>query len=117
MWPPPSRRWPRLRDGRSPERGSESPLESLKGLLAGFRAGGALEIEMIEDSDTRLGFNVTRCAYAEHYAAMGAADLGLVLSCCRDHALAEGISDRLQLTRRQTLMEGAATCDFRFRLD
>ena len=38
------------------------------------------------------------------------------LSCQRDFALAQGFSPEIQLTRTQTLMEGALFCDFRFHL-
>lgn len=80
-----------------------------------WREGGALEIEFLECSDDRLDFNVTRCRYAEMYRALGLADLGGSLSCQRDFALVEGFNPKIELTRTQTLMEGATHCDFRFR--
>jgi hypothetical protein len=49
------------------------------------------------------------------YRALDLADLGSSLSCQRDFALSEGFNPEIQLTRTQTLMEGAACCDFRFR--
>ena len=42
---------------------------------------GALEIDVLEHSDRKLDFNVTRCRYAEMYRALGIEDLGAVLSC------------------------------------
>jgi hypothetical protein len=90
--------------------------------LTGFAAcvdrwteGGALEIEVLEQSPERLDFNVTRCRYAEMYRALGLADLGSSLSCVRDSALVEGYSPDITLTRTQTIMDGAVFCDFRFR--
>ncbi len=77
--------------------------------------GGALEIEMIEQTPERLSFNVTRCRYAEMYRALGLADLGSSLSCQRDFALIEGFNPAIELTRTQTIMGGASHCDFRFR--
>ena len=44
------------------------------------------------------------------------AELGAVLSCNRDYALIEGFNGEVDLTRTQTIMEGAAYCDFRYRL-
>ena len=76
-----------------------------------------LEIEMLEKTPQRLSFNVVRCRYAEMYRSLGLADLGASLSCQRDFALSEGFNPEIQLTRTQTLMEGAAYCDFRFRHD
>ena len=46
-----------------------------------WREGGALEIDLLEQSPDRLSFNVTRCRYAELYRALGLADLGGSLSC------------------------------------
>lgn len=80
-----------------------------------WKEGGALEIETIAETPDRLDFNVTRCRYAELYHALGMADLGGSLSCCRDFALIEGFNPAVTLTRTQTIMEGAPFCDFRFR--
>ena len=93
----------------------EASLEAFAGALDLWSAGGALEIDVLERTPERLSFNVTRCKYAEMYRALGLADLGSSLSCQRDFALSEGFNPEIQLTRTQTLMEGAAYCDFRFR--
>jgi len=90
--------------------------------LDGFRqiqdtwsgAGTDLEIETIEDSPERLSFNVTNCRFAQMFKTLGAADLGSIFSCGRDFALSEGYSGDIQLTRTQTIMEGASFCDFRY---
>jgi hypothetical protein len=94
----------------------ERTLDAFAGALDRWRENGALEIDVLEQSPERLSFNVTRCRYAEMYRALGLADLGGSLSCQRDHALAEGFSPDIQLTRTQTLMEGAPFCDFRFKV-
>ena len=77
----------------------------------------ALEQEIIEQDSTRLYVNTTRCRYAEMYRELGISDLGVLLSCSRDFALIEGFNPKIELTRTQTLMEGAPFCDFRFHLD
>jgi ADP-ribose pyrophosphatase YjhB (NUDIX family) len=79
-------------------------------------AGGDLAIETLRQDGERLEFNVVGCRFAEMYRRMGADDLGFILSCARDFALSEGYSDDLHLTRGQTIMQGAAFCDFRYRL-
>ena len=79
-------------------------------------AGGDLAIETLHQDTERLEFNVVGCRFAEMYRGMGAADLGFLLSCSRDFALSEGYSDGLHLDRTQTIMQGAAYCDFRYRL-
>ncbi len=74
--------------------------------------GGALEREIIEQSDTRYRFNVTRCRYAEMYRDMGLGEIGHLLSCQRDGTFCEGYDKRLKLKRTQTIMQGASHCDF-----
>ena len=69
---------------------------------------------MLEQSDQRFSFNVTRCRYAELYRGLGIPELGAVLSCNRDFSLIEGFNSQVTLTRTQTIMEGAPFCDFRF---
>src|SRR4051812_36009651 len=95
----------------------EATLPAFARGLDRWREGGALEMEMLAETPDRLDFNVTRCRYAEMYRALGLADLGETLSCCRDYALIEGFNPSVTLTRTQTLMQGATHCDFRFRAE
>lgn len=92
----------------------DTSLEAFASVMERWRAGGALEIEMLRQDEEHLDFNVTRCRFAEMYRALGLADLGASLSCCRDFTLIEGFNPALKLVRTQTLMEGAPHCDFRF---
>jgi L-2-amino-thiazoline-4-carboxylic acid hydrolase len=93
----------------------DDSLEAFAACLGRWSEGGALEIDLLEQSADRLSFNVTRCRYAEMYRALGLGDLGGSLSCQRDFSLVEGFNPDIHLTRTQTLMEGATHCDFRFR--
>ena len=94
----------------------EETLEAFSRTLTRWQEGGALEIELIEQSAERLSFNVVRCRYAEMYRALGLSDLGATLSCQRDFALVEGFNSEIKLERTQTLMQGASCCDFRFQM-
>lgn len=76
--------------------------------------GGALEIEVLAQDDTRLDFDVTRCRYAEMYRALGMEDLGATLSCNRDFAMVEGFNPGARLERAQTILGGAPCCTFRY---
>ena len=76
--------------------------------------GGALEIEVKEQSDTTFRFNVVKCRYAETYKAMGLGEIGHLLSCNRDGAFCEGYDPKLKLERTQTIMQGASHCDFKY---
>ncbi len=93
---------------------ASTTLDAFAGALDRWKEGGALEIEMLEQSPRRLDFNVRRCRYAEMYRTLGLAELGPSLSCQRDFALIEGFNPSVRLTRTQTLMEGADYCNFRF---
>ena len=77
--------------------------------------GGGIDIQLLAASDVRLDFNVTRCGYAELYKQWGLSDLGFRLQCSRDHAMLLGFNDDIELERSQTIMQGGACCDFRFR--
>lgn len=82
--------------------------------LAFWTQDGALEIDVIENSDEILSFNVTRCRYAELYESLGLRAMGTVFSCSRDFALIDGFNPDVSLQRTQTIMEGAPYCDFRY---
>lgn len=82
--------------------------------LSFWTKDNALEIDIIEKSDSKLDFNVTRCRYAEMYNAMGINDLGAILSCNRDASLIEGFNEKATLERKETIMNGDKCCTFRY---
>lgn len=84
--------------------------------MEAWTRGGALEIDVVEESATRFAFNVTRCKYAEMYSELGDADLGARMSCNRDGKMIEGFNPNIEFTRTQTIMGGASHCDFVFEL-
>lgn len=93
-------------------------IDSIEALERRFREGvlaeGSLIVDVVEASDQRFDFNVTRCKFVEMYEEMGARDLGFLLSCNRDFAMFEGMAPDLDFNRTQTRMEGAPHCDFRY---
>ena len=58
---------------------------------------------------------MTRCRYAEFYRELGLTDIGFHIHCKRDYAMIDGFNSEIELDRRQTLMEGAGHCNFRYR--
>ena len=120
----PSAPWPTRCAARRSSRPASSPPVGGKTSLQTFidrqelwTRGGALEREVIEQSDTRYRFNVTRCKYAEMYRDMGLGEIGHLLSCQRDGTFCEGYDKRLKLKRTQTIMQGATHCDFDYTYD
>ena len=89
-------------------------LKAFQDVMPLWTKGGALEIEVKEQSDTSFQFNVVKCRYAETYKAMGLGEIGHLLSCNRDGAFCEGYDPKLQLERTQTIMQGASHCDFKY---
>jgi hypothetical protein len=96
--------------------GGDQLADLARGVL-GWSRDGALELTVQEHSPCCFAMTVTRCRFAEMYRELGLADLGYVLSCARDFALAEGFNPGIRLERTRTLMEGADGCDFRFLQD
>lgn len=96
---------------------SGNDLAHLKQTVARWTEGGALELTVLRDDVEVFHFNVTRCRFAEMYHRLGLADLGPLLSCNRDGAMIDGFNPEIEFTRTQTIMEGAAHCDFRYALD
>lgn len=81
-----------------------------------FAAGDALDYEVLEKTPSACDVNVTGCRYAKFYREIGAPELGFLLVCSSDLPMAEGFGAKVQLTRTQTIMQGASHCDFRYRL-
>ena len=108
--------------GLAKERGAEiaslnedEPVRVVRDCFGQFSTGGALELKVIQDTPEAFDVDVTRCKFADFYKEMGVPELGHLLSCHRDFAFTEGLSEDLILERNQTIMEGASRCDFRFR--
>lgn len=80
-----------------------------------YAQDGALEYRVGEQSHDAFAIDITRCRYAEFYQALGEPELGFLLVCTADFAVADGFGGDVALTRTQTIMQGASHCDFRYR--
>ncbi|MCP4965234.1 MAG: L-2-amino-thiazoline-4-carboxylic acid hydrolase [bacterium] len=78
-----------------------------------YAAGGALEYEVLVSDEEYFDMDVTRCTYKETMEQIEATDIGHLLICNPDFAVAERAG--MELTRTQTCMQGAPRCDFRYR--
>lgn len=95
----------------------QNGIAELVNEVAGWGEGGVWEMDVLEQTPTTYFFNVTRCPYYEKYRELGLEAFGVGFSCCRDAPFARGFNPRLKLVRTQTIMEGAAHCDFRYYLE
>ena len=97
---------------------SKSEQDLGKAVASAFKTysqDGALDYSIGEQSQDAFALDVTRCRYAEFYKALGEPELGFLLVCTADFAVAEGFGGDVALTRTQTIMQGASHCDFRYR--
>jgi hypothetical protein len=79
------------------------------------RIGDAVEREFIRDDDDAREYNVRRCRFADFFTGLGEPELGAILLCDFDFYIADVGAPAVELTRTQTIMKGAAYCDFRYR--
>ena len=95
-----------------------NPREQFDAIWADLRPriGNAVDRDMLQDDGVVRNYNVTRCAYAEFFKALGEPELGTVLLCDIDFHIADVAKDTLEFKRTQTIMKGAAYCDFRYRM-
>ncbi len=105
----------RAQGGELAQAMSGNGLTQLAGSLGAWQKDDAMQMQVLAQTDGEFAFNVTRCRYAEMYRALGLEELGALLSCNRDAALIEGFNPQVELTRTQTILQGASHCDFRYR--
>ena len=73
------------------------------------------EGEVVERTDNAYATNITSCAFAEYFRTIGEPEIGALLTCGVDFAVNDKTRPDWEFTRSQTLMQGAAFCDFRWR--
>ena len=96
--------------------GTRNLGEKMASAFETFAAGNALDYKVIKQSPEAFELDVTGCRYARFYKEIGVPELGFLLTCSADFSMAEGYGSGVQLTRTQTIMQGASHCDFRYAL-
>ena len=94
----------------------DGPAGVLAASFKQFAAADALDYEVLQQTENAFDVNVTGCRYARFYQDLGVPELGFLPVCSADAAMAAGSGAGMQLTRTQTIMQGAAHCDFRYAL-
>ena len=92
------------------KRGALLDIETLDVEFASFGQGVRYEFETIEKSAIVLRNEVTHCDYATFMKSIGADDLGELLICDGDYAMADELG--LDLERTTTCMAGQGKCNF-----
>ena|SRR5690554_1121986 len=96
------------------KRGSRLDIPTLAAEFASFGEGVRYEFETLEQTDTLLRNQVNHCDYAEFMESIGARDLGELLICNSDFAMADELG--LELERTKTCMAGDGHCNFCYRV-
>ncbi len=79
--------------------------------------GDAVAIEWgTVDLPNAMEFKITRCAFAEFFRGLGEPELGALLTCEGDMHEVAAAGGGIELIRTQTIMQGADSCDFRYRM-
>ncbi|MBN1499788.1 MAG: L-2-amino-thiazoline-4-carboxylic acid hydrolase [Spirochaetes bacterium] len=99
------------------ERKTGSPFEKWEQVWDEIRPriGDNVERNFIKNDENGKEYNVTRCRFAEFFRELGEPELGVIMMCDFDYYIAETGKPVVELTRTQTLMEGADCCDFCYR--
>ena len=99
------------------ERCGGNSLEHLSNGTGQWSAGGALERDVLEKTESRYDYNIVSCKYANMYRELGLEELGFIFSCGRDGKMFGGFNPNIRFERTQTIMQGAEHCDFRLSLE
>jgi hypothetical protein len=94
--------------------GGQTSMADFVMLYELWTADGALEMKVIRADAEHFDFDITRCRYAETYREMGLGKIGHLLSCNRDGTFCQGYDPSIRLDRKQTIMDGASCCTFRY---
>ncbi len=89
--------------------------ENMAQAFAAFAKGDAVDYSVRTQSPDAYEIDVTACRYAQFYKELGEPELGFLLVCGMDFPFAAGFGADIELTRTQTIMQGADRCDFRYR--
>jgi len=73
-------------------------------------------VEMHRHDEEALEFDITHCRFAVFFRALGEPELGAILVCATDFDIVAAAGGEVSLAREQTLMQGAPSCTFRYRL-
>ncbi|MBN9087442.1 MAG: L-2-amino-thiazoline-4-carboxylic acid hydrolase [Reyranella sp.] len=100
--------------GQDIEGGGRRRWAKMQGALNEISKAGVDSTEPVRDTD-KLEFDVTRCRYAEFFKELNEPELGALLMCSTDFDIAATSEGTVTLTREQTIMQGGASCTFRYK--
>jgi hypothetical protein len=67
-----------------------------------------------EETPQKICMHVTECLWAKTFKEMNALDLGYIMFCQVDFAMAQAYHPKIKVKRTKTLMQGDSHCDFAY---
>ena len=92
-------------------------LKAFQDVMPLWTKGGALEIEVKEQTDTSFTFNVVRCRYAETYKAMGLGEIGAPAVVQPRRRLLRGLRPQAQARAHADHHAGRQPLRFKYRYE
>jgi hypothetical protein len=98
-----------------PSREPQDPEDDLHAFCDQLERGcvGSHRWERVVDEPDRVGYEFTRCMWAEVFRELGEAELGLVV-CAGDEPMVKSYNPALGFRRTKVLMAGDPVCDHVF---
>ena len=97
------------------ERGAIKDFEDFKAFVKeGQRSGFSSHIVTVtypEETPKKFVIRITECLHAKIFKELNATDLGYIMCCHSDFALAQAYHPKIKLRRTKTLMQGDSHCD------
>lgn len=90
-------------------------LEAVKTTLWN-NLGPRFDVSVVEDTPTRLQYEVRKCPLAEAMRRHGAPEIGFAYHCAFDIGYCQGLNPAIRFTRTKTLMMGDAICNHTYEL-
>ncbi len=90
-------------------------LEAVKTTLWN-NLGPSFEVRVVEDTPTRLQYEVRKCPFAQAMRRHGAPEIGFAYHCAYDIGYCQGLNPAIRFTRTKTLMMGDSICDHTYEL-
>jgi hypothetical protein len=101
----------RMMEGREPIRDMGDFISLYREMMELPYYKHAVTCTFEEESEDGLLVRITECLSAKVFKDMDATDIGYVMCCRPDHAVAKAYSPNIKFKRTKTLMEGDEECD------
>ena len=88
-------------------------FEAFKDLMQS-QIGPTNTITLIESTDKVQHYKISECLWAKTFKAANAAEFGFAQQCWGSQIFPETINPKIKLIRKQTLMQGADYCDYKY---